>query len=100
GNPTVPWVVWQEDIGGGSHAVFVSRLVGGDHFALFNSGEPVSNIVNDATRPDITFSGNVPYISWQEAIGGAQTTFVGHFEGGATAPVFRLDTPTGIAGSG
>ena len=42
------------------HAVFVSRLVGGDHFELFNSGQPVSNTENDATRPDITFSGNVP----------------------------------------
>ena len=27
-------------------------------------------------------------------------TFVGHFEGGASAPVFKLDTPTGIANSG
>src|SRR5205807_6645434 len=37
GQPTVPWVVWEEDIGGGRHVIFVSRLVGGDHFALFNS---------------------------------------------------------------
>src|SRR5213594_404982 len=28
GQPTVPWVVWEEDIGGGRHATFVSRLVG------------------------------------------------------------------------
>jgi len=100
GNPTVPWVVWQEDLGTGKHAVFVSRLVGGNHFELFNSGQPVSNTVNDATRPDIAFSGNVPYISWQEEIAGAEVTFVGHFEGGASAPVFRLDTPAGIPGSG
>src|SRR5437867_12177724 len=68
GGTTVPWVVWHDDIGlgDGKHAVFVSRLVGGDHFALFNAGQPVSNPANDATRPDITFSGNVPYISWQE----------------------------------
>jgi hypothetical protein len=99
GKPTVPWVVWQEDLGTGKHAVFVSRLVGGDHFELFNSGQPVSNTVNDATRPDITFSGNVPYLSWQEEIAGAQVTFVGHFEGGASAPIFRLDTPAGIAAS-
>ncbi len=85
GNPTVP---------------FVSRLVGGNHFELFNSGQPISNTVNDATRPDITFSGNVPYISWQEEVSGEQVTFVGHFEGGASAPVFKLDTPTGIANSG
>ncbi len=99
GGPTVPWVVWQEELGEGQHAVFVSRLVG-DHFELFNSGQPVSNTENDATRPDITFSGNVPYVSWQETVSGAQTTFVGHFEGGAAAPVFVLDTPTGIANSG
>src|SRR5438094_478204 len=99
-NDTVPWVVWQEDIGEGKHAVFVSRLVGGDHFELFNSGQPVSNTVNDATRPDITFSGNVPYISWQEEVSKSQMTFVGHFEGGASAPVFKLDTPTGIPNSG
>ena len=82
GNATVPWVVWQEEIEDGKHAIFVSRLVGGDHFELFNSGRPVSNTENDATRPDITFSGNVPYISWQEDISDAQVTFVGHFEGG------------------
>ena len=101
GGTTVPWVVWQEDLGlgDGKHAIFVSRLVGGDHFALFNGGQPVSNTANDATRPDITFSGNVPYISWQEEISRAQVTFVGHFEGGASAPVFKLDTPTGIPNS-
>jgi hypothetical protein len=99
GGATVPWVVWQEDVGGGTHAVFVSRLVGGDHFELFNSGHPVSNTTNDATRPDITFSGNVPYISWLENVSGAEVTFVGHFEGGASAPAFKLDTPTGIPNS-
>src|SRR5438128_182216 len=99
GGATVPWVVWQEDLGDSKHAVFVSRLVGGDHFALFNGGQPVSNTANDATRPDITFSGNVPYISWQEDISDAQVTFVGHFEGGARAPVFKLDTPTGVPNS-
>ncbi len=97
GGTTVPWVVWQEDLGlgDGKHAVFVSRLVGGDHFELFNGGQPVSNPANDATRPDITFSGNVPYITWQEEISDAQMTFGGHFEGS----VFKLDTPTGIPNS-
>ena len=99
GGTTVPWVTWQEDIGGGRHAIFVSRLVNGDHFELFNSGQPVSNTLNDATNPDITFSGNEPYITWQENVSGHERVFAGHFEGGATAPVFRLDTPTGIAKS-
>ena len=101
GGTTVPWVAWSETIGAGRHAIFVSRLVGGDHFELFNSGQPISNILNDSTRPDITFSGNTPYISWQENVSGTQNrTFTGHFEGGATAPVFKLDTPTGIVHPG
>src|SRR5438093_5839770 len=77
GNPTVPWVVWQEDIGGGRHAVFVSRLVGGNPFGLFTRGQPISNPGNGPTRPDITFSGNIPYISWQEEVSGEQVAFAG-----------------------
>jgi hypothetical protein len=99
GKPTVPWVVWAEDVGGGRHGIFVSRLVG-DHFELFNHGQPISNIVNDSTVPDIAFSGHVPYITWHERVGGADRTFTGHFEGGAAAPVFRLDTPLGIPTAG
>jgi len=99
GQPTVPWVVWDEDIGGGGHTIFISRLVGGDHFELFKPGQPISNRANDARRPDITFAGNVPYISWQERVGMSLLTFVGHFEGGAAAPRFKLDTPGGIAAS-
>ena len=100
GGTTVPWVVWEEDVAEDRQAVFVSRLVGGDHFELFNAGQPLSNPLNDATRPDITFSGHVPYITWQELIDKQQVTFVGHFEGGPAAPVFELDTPTGVPASG
>ena len=92
----MPWVTWSETIGLNRHAIFVSRLVGGDHFETFNLGQPISNTLNDATRPDIAFSGNTPYITWQEDVGGQRRTFSGHFEGGAAAPVFKLDTPTGI----
>jgi hypothetical protein len=95
GAPTSPWVVWSEDTGSGRHAIFVSRLVGGT-FQLFNQGQPVSNTVNDATNPDITFVGHEPTISWQEDLNGTTRTFVGHFEGGAGAPVFKLDTPVGL----
>jgi hypothetical protein len=96
GGTTVPWVVWSETIGAGRHGIFVSRLVGGDHFEVFNQGQPISNTLNDATRPDIAFSGNTPYITWQEDVAGHHRTFSGHFEGGAAAPVFKLDTPTGV----
>ncbi|HLY38293.1 MAG TPA: hypothetical protein VKU61_09675, partial [Candidatus Binatia bacterium] len=99
GQPTVPWVVWEEAIGDGRHAIFVSRLAGGDHFELFNNGRPVSNPGSDASHPDITFAGNVPYISWQEKVGTAFVTFVGHFEGGAAEQRFVLDTRGGIDAS-
>ena len=93
GAPTVPWVVWAEDIGTGTHAIFVSRLVGGDHFELFNGGAPVSPAHRDAESPDITFFGNVPYVSWIETHGDVNRGFVGHFEAGGQ---FVLDTPVGI----
>jgi hypothetical protein len=67
---------------------------------MIAADQPLSNTANDATRPDITFSGNVPYVSWQEEVSKDQVTFVGHFEGGPSAAVFKLDTPTGIPNSG
>jgi hypothetical protein len=91
GAKTVPWVVWAEDTGQGDHAIFVSRLVG-DHFELFNGGAPVSNTNHDATHPDITFFGNVPYVSWIESRGSSIRGFYGHFENG----VFIGDTPGGV----
>ena len=95
GGTASPWVVWSEHTGTGKHAIFVSRLVDG-RFQLFNSNQPISNTVHDSTHPDITFSGNEPYISWQEDVAGVKKTFLGHFEGGAAAPVFKLDTPAGL----
>jgi hypothetical protein len=92
GSTTVPWVAWAEEIGGGRHGIFVSRLVGGNHFELFNGGNPVSNTGHDAATPDISFFGNTPYVSWTESVGGFATGFVGHFEGTR----FVLDTPGGI----
>lgn len=91
GAPTVPWMVWQETVGP-TNQIFVSRLVV-DRFEPFNGGQPISNPANDATRPDITFSGNVPYISWVETVAGQPRAFVGHFEGTR----FVLDTPTGTS---
>jgi hypothetical protein len=105
GQPTVPWVSWDETLNGVKQ-VFVSRLVGSGataHFELVNNGAPISVGANDSTRPDITFSGNTPYVSWREDVGGGvEKAFVGHFVDAAT-PAFVLDgdevplTPTAQA---
>jgi hypothetical protein len=92
GNPTVPWVAWAEDTGSGKHSIFVSRLVG-DHFELFNGGAPVSPAHRDAESPDITFFGNVPYVSWIEPHGHENRGFIGHF---LASGQFVSDTPFGI----
>ena len=93
GSPTVPWVAWDETVGT-SNQVFVSRLVGSGasaHFELANDGQPVSLGSNPSTRADITFSGNTPYVSWREDIGGGvEKAFVGHFVD-AGDPTFVLD---------
>jgi hypothetical protein len=104
-NPTVPWVAWDEKLNN-VNQVFVSRLVGTGptaHFELVNNGAPLSVGANDSTRPDITFSGNTPYVSWREDTGGGvEKAFVGHFVNAAN-PTFVLDesnvplTPTSQA---
>jgi hypothetical protein len=94
-NPTVPWVAWDEGPHNGVHQVFVSRLVGtgaAAHFELANNGAPISIGANDSSRPDITFSGNTPYVSWHEDTGGGvEKAFVGHFVNAAN-PTFVLDS--------
>jgi hypothetical protein len=96
GNPTAPWVVWDETVAGVS-SIFVSRLVGGPtgHFVIANGGKPISTPKVNATRPDITFSRNTPYVTWREPVAGAgfDHMFVGHFAG-ANNPVFVLDSST------
>ena len=94
GKATTPWIAWDESTSnGGLHSVFVARLdAAGDHFDLLNNGQPISHSGLDSTRPDIVFSHNTPYVSWHETQGGSTTTFVGHFEGDPTNPVFKIDT--------
>ncbi len=103
-NPTVPWVAWDEDTGT-HHQVFVSRLVGTGAAARFvpvNNGKPISADGVDATRADITFSGNTPYVTWRTDSGGISTASSGHFVNAAN-PTFVLDnssiplTPTAQA---
>ncbi len=92
-NPTSPWVTWDETVG--THKqVFVSRLVGtgaAAHFEVVNGGAPISTGAGDSTRADITFSGNTPYVSWREDVGGGvEKAFTGHFVNAAN-PTFVLD---------
>jgi hypothetical protein len=93
-NPTVPWVVWDEDSGTGTpHRVFVSRLVGAGTAARFvpvNGGQPISPAGVDSVRADITFSGNTPYVTYRTDNGGTSTTTVGHFVNAAN-PTFVVD---------
>ena len=78
-------------------------MPGTAHFELVNNGAPISIGAGDSTRPDITFSGNTPYVSWRENTGGGvEKAFVGHFVNAAN-PTFVLDesdvplTPTAQA---
>jgi hypothetical protein len=93
-NPTVPWVTWDENVGG-HRQVFVSRLTGAGaaaRFALVNNGQPISVGAGESSWPDITFSGDTPYVSWREDNGGGvETAFVGHFVDAAD-PTFVLDS--------
>ena len=93
GQPTAPWIAWDEQISG-VQQVFVARAVGtgsAQHFEIVNNGSPISQGSNNSTRADITFDGNTPYVTWREDIGGGlEKVFVGHFTN-ATTPVFHLD---------
>jgi len=73
GQPTVPWVVWEEDIAADGMRSLVSRLVGGDHFELFKPGQSISNRPTMRAGPTSRSRGNVPYISWQEESRGASS---------------------------
>ncbi|HJS93602.1 MAG TPA: hypothetical protein VJ741_05020 [Solirubrobacteraceae bacterium] len=100
-NPTAPWVTWDETVNG-VHQVFVSRFVAtpSPHFQIVNGGAPISTSGVESTRPDITFSGNTPYVTWREDTSTGTKAFVGHFVNAAN-PTFVLDesdvplTPTG-----
>jgi hypothetical protein len=101
-NPTSPWITWEEKVGAVKQ-VFVSHLVGTGaeaHFELANGGAPISTGTGDSTRPDITFSGNTPYVSWREEVGGTSKAFTGHFANPGTFVLDQGDvslTPTAQA---
>jgi hypothetical protein len=93
-NPTVPWVIWDEGPAG-LHQVFVSRFVpAAGHFVLVNNSQPISPAGVDATRADITFSGNTPYVTYRTNDGsGKATATTGHFVNAAN-PTFVTDNST------
>ncbi len=101
-NPTSPWITWDEEVNGVKQ-VFVSHLVGSGaeaHFELANGGAPISTGTGDATRPDITFSGHTPYVTWRQEVGGTTKAFTGHFANPATFVLDQSDitiTPTAQA---
>ncbi len=88
GTPTAPWVTWHEELPSGKRGIFVARLVGGEKFVLINGGKPISPPGVDALNPDITFSGNTPYVTWREDGGNVHSA---HFEGSAADPAFVWD---------
>jgi hypothetical protein len=94
GAATVPWVAWDETVAG-VQQIFVARLVGSGaaaHFQIANGGEPISSLTGGGTRPDITFSGNTPYVSWRSDIRGVSVSLIGHFII-SSDPIFVFDEP-------
>ena len=92
GGNAAPWVTWDEKVGG-IKQIFVSRFIPTPtpHFEIVNNGAPISVGANNSTRPDITFDGNTPYVSWREDIGGGvEKGFYGHFINPSN-PTFILD---------
>ena len=95
--PTVPWVVWAEQV----HKVFqifAARLVNGTHFQIVNGGKPLSKGKTNAVLPDIGFAKLTPYVTWHQRVGHTVKLFVGHLKGAAN-PKFVLDSPGGISRS-
>jgi hypothetical protein len=98
-NPTVPWVAWDEG-STGHHQVFVSRFVpAAGQFVLANNGQPISPAGVDSVRPDITFSGNTPYVTYRTTGGGTATATTGHFVNAANPTFVPDNTNVPLAGT-
>ncbi|HEY2599994.1 MAG TPA: hypothetical protein VGI67_00450 [Thermoleophilaceae bacterium] len=97
GQPTVPWVVWSEQVKK-TFRIFAARLAGGTHFQIINGGKPLSTGKRSAVLPDIAFAKLTPYVTWHQTVGHTVRLFVGHFVNAAN-PRFVLDSPGGLARS-
>ena len=96
GGTTVPWVVWTEDTGSGTHGIFVSRLVGGDHFELFNNGQPDLRPVGRRVRARHHVLGQHPVHHLARDVGGEQRRVQRALRGRGTT--FSTTRPAGWPG--
>lgn len=93
GQPTVPWVVWSEQVKK-TFRIFAARFVNGTYFQIVNRGKPLSTGKRSAVLPDIAFAKLTPYVTWHQTVGHTVKLFVGHFVNAAN-PRFVLDSPGG-----
>ncbi len=99
GQATVPWIVWDEVGPNGKRQIFVNRLDQVSRRSFINVGSSLNADANrDAGNPSITFVGNVPYVIWDEEVGGTRRLFVRHLASDPQTGTWALDTPPdGIA---
>lgn len=94
GQPTVPWVTWTEVGPSGKKQVFVDRLDPETRNRFLHVGGSLNVNQNaEAEGPSITFLGNVPYVAWNEEVGGVTRVFVRHLASDPQTGTWVLDTP-------
>ncbi len=94
GQDTVPWITWTEIGPSGKHQVFVDRLDPTTRNTFLNVGGSLNVNPNaEAEGPSITFLGNVPYVAWNEQVGGVTRVFVRHLASDPQTGTWVLDTP-------
>ena len=94
GQATVPWIVWTEVGANGKRQVFVNRLDQVSRNAFLNVGGSLNVDQNrDASSPDITFVGNVPFVTWDEEVGNSRRVFIRHLASDPQTGTWVLDTP-------
>ena len=76
-----PYVAWEQLTASGSHTLQVKHWTGS---AWVQDG-PILNVnpTADAREPMIASSGDVPYVTWRETLGGASNVYVAHWTGTA-----------------
>jgi hypothetical protein len=94
GQATVPWIAWSEVGANGKRQIFVNRLDQVSRNAFLNVGGSLNvDQTHDAHAPDITFVGNIPFVSWDEEVGTTRRVFVRHLASDPQTGTWVLDTP-------